>query len=84
MPQGKSQYADISRQKVLTQHFRSARSRPLLSAVVKASALQREVLAIRPFDDRITIRALQSGVCGNLCKRFKIVRNGTVIAVKGI
>ena len=84
MSQGKSQYTDVSRQKVLTQHFRSAGSRPLASAVVKASALQREVLAVRPFDDLITARALQSGVCGKLCKRSKIVPKGTVIAVKGL
>ena len=83
MSQGKSQYADISLKKVLTQHFRSAGSRPLFSVVVKASALQRKVLAVRPFGD-ITVRALQSGVCGKLCKRFKIVPKGAVIAVKGL
>ena len=84
MPQGKSQYADISRQKGLTQRFRSASSRPLFSAVVKASALQCKVLAVWPFGDIITVRALQSGVCGKLYKRFKIVPKGTVIAVKGL
>ena len=47
-------------------------------------ALQRKVLAVRPFGDIITVRAIQSGVCGKLCKRSKIVPKGTVIAVKGL
>ena len=32
------------------------------------------MLAVQPFDDRITVRALQSGVCGKLCKRCQKAR----------